>query len=235
MRSARSEHIVLAVLLLVPLAVAFIGWPMFVRWAAGPTPQPTPEVAGAEATSAAVAAASQPTPKPTVGAPQTVVPRAVATQAAQVVQPTATQAAAPIAAAAQPTATRAPQAQATVVPTLVQQPLPAPSADDPGAAVQDFYARVARHDFAGAAALWSPQMRAQFPPSENINTRFSQTRSVTVHRAQVVSEDPAGSRATVAVDLTESAADGQHHWSGDWQLVHGPNGWLLDQPALRPS
>ena len=57
--------------------------------------------------------------------------------------------------------------------------------------------------------------------------------ALTVNRAQVVSKDPAGSRATVAVDLTESAADGQHHWSGAWYLVRGSSGWLLDQPSLQ--
>src|SRR3954447_24831680 len=73
MRSARSEHILLAILLAVPLAVAFLGWPAFVRWAVGPSPQPTPEVAGASATSGAVA--GSPRLRPTVGAAPTITGR----------------------------------------------------------------------------------------------------------------------------------------------------------------
>jgi hypothetical protein len=96
--------------------------------------------------------------------------------------------------------------------------------------VHDFYARVAVHDFEEAAALWSPQMRAAFPPAQNIDQRFSGTRAVTVQRADVVSRS--GDRAAVAVDLDEAAADGQHHWSGTWYVVRGPDGWLLDQPQL---
>lgn len=73
-------------------------------------------------------------------------------------------------------------------------------------------------------------MRAAFPPAQNINERFSGTRAVAVQRADVVAQT--ADRATVAVDLDEAAADGQHHWSGTWQVVRGPDGWLLDQPQL---
>lgn len=76
-------------------------------------------------------------------------------------------------------------------------------------------------------------MRASFPPQQNIDARFSQTRSVAVQRADVVSQN--GQQAAVAVDVLESAADGQHHWAGTWQVVRGPNGWLLDQPQLQPA
>ena len=73
-------------------------------------------------------------------------------------------------------------------------------------------------------------MRAAFPPAENINQRFSGTLAVTVQRADVVAI--AGDRAAVAVDVDEAAVDGKHHWSGTWQLVRAPDGWLLDQPQL---
>ncbi|MBV9174557.1 MAG: hypothetical protein JOZ81_31230 [Chloroflexi bacterium] len=201
MRSARSEHILLAALLLVPLVMAFLGWPAFMRWAAGPSPEATPAAAGAAATSTAVVGA--PTSRPTQGVPPTVNSR--------------------------PTAVPTVRVTATPVPVAATQATA--GADDPSAAVQDFYARVAAHDFDDAAALWSPRMRAAFPPAQNIDQRFSGTRSVTVRRADVVSQT--GDRAAVAVQLDEAAADGQHHWSGTWQVVRGPDGWLLDQPQLQ--
>jgi hypothetical protein len=76
-------------------------------------------------------------------------------------------------------------------------------------------------------------MRETFPPAQNINERFRDTRAVTVQRADLVSQT--GDRAAVAVDLDEAAADGQHHWSGTWYVVRGPDGWLLDQPQLQGS
>jgi cytoskeletal protein RodZ len=229
MRSARSEHLVIAVLLALPLVIALIGWPAFVRWAVDPGPRPTPEVAGAAATSVATAQGSgsataapptnAPRARPTQPAAATpataATPTAVAQNAPQVVRPTATP----------------PPAQATQVAAGTADS--SASAADPSAAVQDFYAHVAQHDFASAAALWTPRMRSAFPPQENIDARFSQTRSITLRRADVVSES--GNQAAVAVDLVESAADGQHHWSGSWQVVRGPNGWLLDEPRLQPD
>jgi cytoskeletal protein RodZ len=201
MRSARSEHILLAALLAVPLAVAFLGWSAFVRWAVGPSPQPTPEVAGATSVAAA------PTPRPTVGAPPTITsrPTTVPTESAT----------------AEPVAIASSQSDEPTAPAPTPVPA-APGASDPSTAVEDFYARVAAHDFTDAATLWSPRMRAAFPPAQNIDQRFSRTRALTVQRAQVVS-----------VDLDEATTDGQHHWSGTWSLVRGPDGWLLDQPQLQ--
>ncbi len=74
-------------------------------------------------------------------------------------------------------------------------------------------------------------MRAAFPPAQNIEQRFSGTHAVTVQRADVVSQTD--DHAAVAVDLDEAAADGEHHWSGTWQVVRTPDGWLLDEPQLQ--
>ena len=138
MRSVRSEHILLAALLAVPVAVALIGWPAFVRWAVGPLPEPTPEVAGASAT--LVILPAPPTRRPTVGAPPTAASRST-------VVPTVglTATATPI------VATQATEASSASAPQ--NTPTPAVRANDPSAAVQDFYARVAAHDFTDAAAL----------------------------------------------------------------------------------
>jgi len=224
MRSARSEHILLAALLAVPVVVAFIVWPALVRWAVGPSPESAPEVAGASATSAA--GASAPTPRPTVGAPPTIASHSTAVPTVAIAP---TQSAIAATRANAPNSASAPVSAPTPA-VRAADPSAAVHATDPSAAVQDFYARVAAHDFQDAAALWSPRMRATFPPAQNIDQRFSRTRAVTVRRADVVSQN--GDRAAVAVDLDEAAADGQHHWSGTWYEVRGPDGWLLDQPQL---
>src|SRR5690348_242816 len=165
MRSARSERILLIVLLAIPLAVAFLGWPAFVRWAVGPSPQPTPAVAGARATAAPVAAA------PTARSTPTVASRATAT--AVVAATTAPTAIPTTVAAAQPAVDSTPPPK----PAAQSQNLSTPvaGAEGPRAAVEDFYARVAAHDFEAAASLWTPHMRAAFPPAENIDQRFSRT------------------------------------------------------------
>jgi cytoskeletal protein RodZ len=137
MRSAKSEHILLVALLAVPLAVVFLGWPAFARWAAGPSPAPTPEVAGASATSAPPASA--PTRGPTPGVPATVASRATA--------------GATLSTTATPGLVAATQANRSVSKPAANAPTPVVGADDPGAAVQAFYARVAAHDFDNAASL----------------------------------------------------------------------------------
>lgn len=223
MRPARPEHIVLAIFLAVPLSVISLGWPAFVDWMMGPAPEPTPEVAGARETSTAQSEAdSVPTRRPpTAGLPATIAPKAVSTQNAPTPTPQLTDTP-----EAPPSPTGTPAAS-TPAPTAARTP----SAPDPSAAVRQFYDRVSKHDFANAAALWSPRMVALFAPQQNIDERFSQTHSISVKRADVVSQN--GERAAVAVDVAESAADGQHHWTGAWQVVNGPNGWLLDEPELQ--
>jgi len=64
-----------------------------------------------------------------------------------------------------------------------------------------------------------------------MDQRFGGTRAVTVRRAAGVSKT--ADRAAHAADLDEAAADGEHHWSGTWQVVRGSDGWLLDEPELQ--
>jgi hypothetical protein len=226
-----SEKVVLLTALLLPVLVVTLGWPTFVKWVTGsPAAQPTPEVAGAAATSVALARLSQPTPRPTVGAPPTVQANGADRAPAATPEPATTSApvAAPTSAPVAAAPTRAPAGAAA--PT--RAPSGAPAADDPSQAVASFYSLVSRHDFDPAAQLWSPHMRAAFPPQENINQRFSQTQSIRLQRVDVVNRDSA--EATVAVDLVESATTGQRHYVGTWQLVRGAGGWMLDQPQLQP-
>ena len=242
-----TEKLVLVVALVVPLLVVAFGWPTFVNWIAGPASQPTPEVAGAAATSVATARAVQPTARPTIGAPPTL--DAAATRQAAAAAPTT--AARPQAAAAPTTAAPPPAGGPTAAPPAAAAPgPPAPTAappnpaaaqargaapaGDPRQIVSSFYDLVSTHQFDTAAQLWSPQMRSAFPPDQNIYQRFSNTQAIRLQRADVVSQDQA--QATVAVDLVESDAQaGQHHFVGTWHLVRGPAGWMLDQPDLRPA
>jgi hypothetical protein len=236
-----SDKLVLILALAVPLLVVTVGWPKFVEWAGGPpSAQPTPEVAGAAATQAVSARAAAATPRPTIGAPPTI----AATTAAA---PNAAGAATQVPAADPQTTTAAnPQPAAANPQTAPNQPTPAVAgarapvaggqpdgaAVEPTQAVSTFYALVSQGQFDSAAALWTPRMRAQFPPRENIDQRFSRTQAIQVNRAEVLNQDQ--SRATVAVDLTESdAVAGRRRYVGNWHLVHGANGWLLDQPELQ--
>ncbi len=144
------EKAILLVAVSVPLLVALVGWPLLVRWMAGP-----------------------------------------------------------------PTSAPRPQ---TVGPTEI--------------VVSTFYELVSNHQFGPAAELWSPRMRASFPPAENIDQRFSRTESIRLQRADVLSQDQV--EATVAVDLLERGAGaGPRHYVGTWRLVRGADGWMLDEPSLK--
>jgi hypothetical protein len=39
----------------------------------------------------------------------------------------------------------------------------------------------------------------------------------------------------VAIDLVEVRGGQTYHWVGNWYLVQGSSGWLLDRPSLRPA
>ena len=120
------------------------------------------------------------------------------------------------------------------LPRGTPEPVAAPGTATPDSAVRSFYARLNQADFGGAAGLWTAHMRSAFPPAQNIDSRFAQTRSLSVQRADVVSMDAAHGRATVALTLTEvvGSPPQTRTYTGDWYLVHGSNGWLLDQPDL---
>jgi hypothetical protein len=98
-----------------------------------------------------------------------------------------------------------------------------------------FYQLIDQHQFDQAAGLWTPRMRATYPPAQNITERFRNTQEITVQHAQVSASDEAAGRATVSVALLEvvGSPSATRHWVGTWQLVRGPDGWLLDQPNLQ--
>lgn len=122
-------------------------------------------------------------------------------------------------------------------------PQPSPSIEgiassgtaDPATVVSRFYQLIGQHQFDQAAGLWSSNMRAQYPPAQNITGRFSNTAEVTVQRAKAISVDEGAGKATVEVDVIEivGSPGTTRNWVGSWVLVRGPEGWLLDQPNLQ--
>ena len=130
--------------------------------------------------------------------------------------------------------TKAPAPSSTVAPTPVptRTAVTVAAIGGPDAAVADFYARVARRDFRGAAALWSSRMQANFPPAEFIDGRFANTTSLRLLGNETTAVDAVTGRATVAIDLVETTSSGTQRWVGTWQLVRGTEGWLLDRPSL---
>jgi hypothetical protein len=145
------------------------------------------------------------------------------------------------------------QATAVAMPPRAEPPTPPPGVPTPAAvrpeatrvsrgaqadtgptsAVATFYALVERHEFDSAAQLWTPRMRAEFPPAENIHSRFAQTQQVVVNRVEVVAAR--GDEAVVGVDLNERNSAGERHYVGTWSVVHTGDTWLLDQPNLQAA
>ena len=107
----------------------------------------------------------------------------------------------------------------------------------PDDAVRSFYAYVLQGQYGDALGLWSQQMQRSYPPAENINSRFARTQDLRLDRVDVVDVDSAHGRATVAVRLAEVVGPptATRQYTGNWYLVRGPGGWLLDQPSLRQT
>ncbi|MBV9581556.1 MAG: LysM peptidoglycan-binding domain-containing protein [Chloroflexi bacterium] len=123
------------------------------------------------------------------------------------------------------------------LPSGTPEPVVTTGVDTPEAAVRSFYAHLNQADFSGAAGLWTAHMRKAFPPAQNIDSRFAQTQSLSVQRADVVALDTAQGRATVALRLTEVAGSPAQTrtYAGNWYLVRESSGWLLDQPDLHTT
>ena len=136
-----------------------------------------------------------------------------------------------------PTPSAPPPEQAPVAPPAADHPVPVPafetSVGDPTSSVAGFYRAVAAHQFDAAAAAWSAQMQANYPPSEFINHRFVYTQGISLRAARVLANS--GQVSTVYIDLIEVYAGTTRHWVGTWQLVSSSSGWLLNQPNLRAA
>ena len=165
-----------------------------------------------------------------VGRPQPSVPDAALRPAA----PAATTTAA-AQAVATPDATSTPQATPgpteTSTPALPSPDGVAPSGSDPAASVALFYQAVSSHDFAAAAALWTPRMQAQFPPAEFIDHRFTATQQINLQGERLLGSGDGV--AIVYVRIVEVIGGHSRRWVGTWQLVNTGSGWLLNRPNLR--
>jgi hypothetical protein len=115
--------------------------------------------------------------------------------------------------------------------------LPSTDTAAPVDTVRSFYRLAEQGPRYQAADLWTPRLRALFPPAENITSRFSHTRELVVERADLVALDPTAGRATVAVVVREQLDSPplERRYHGTWDLVRAPDGWLLDQPDLRAT
>ena len=98
--------------------------------------------------------------------------------------------------------------------------------------VRSFYDLITQERFDEAAALWSPQMQANYPPSTNIYGRFDRTRQIVIREIAPVPQNTGG--ATVAIDILEVLDNGvTRRWVGTWQMVWDGSRWLMDAPNLR--
>lgn len=77
-------------------------------------------------------------------------------------------------------------------------------------------------------------MQATNPPDEYIVARFTPTQRLFVQNATVTARDDAAGTATVSVQVQEAYGSPAvtRTWTGTWQLVRGPRGWLLDRAQL---
>lgn len=194
----------------------------------GPTRQPT-ATSVTQATAVPLVIPTQvPTLAPAIATATAIVPTVPAPSPTPLAPAVATPEPLPSPRAVAPTQPAVPPS-ATIVGPVV-------AANSPAEAVQRFYQLVNQRQFDQAAQLWSPRMKAQFPPDDEINGRFSQTQSIEVRIGAVQGGGNDG-QATVAVELTETRGTPAttSRYVGSWLLVRGPSGWLLDQPNLRPA
>ena len=132
--------------------------------------------------------------------------------------------------------TPAPVAVATPAP-VAPQPEPddepaAPAAAqsrDPAETIALWYELVENEEFDAAYALWSPNMKANYPRQENLDNRWSGTAEVRMEQLYVAQQSD--TYAAVQANFTEVYEDGSSvRRVGWWDLMMGPDGWLLEAP-----
>jgi tRNA A-37 threonylcarbamoyl transferase component Bud32 len=141
-----------------------------------------------------------------------------------------------------PTAPPTPTVSPVVRPSPKPTPRPTPRpvrptvagpARDPAETVDRFYRFVEVHDYDAAAALWSPRMRSQYPPSRYIDGRFDATTRIDVNRLRIERMSVARREAVVFIDITEYRMSGApRRWVGTWDLVLINGVWRMDEPHL---
>jgi tRNA A-37 threonylcarbamoyl transferase component Bud32 len=125
-----------------------------------------------------------------------------------------------------------PRATPRPTPRPASSTVPGP-ARDPAETVDRFYRMVEVHDYDAAAALWSPRMRREYPPSRYIDGRFDATTRIDVNRLRIERMSLAGRDAVVYIDITEYRSSGApRRWVGTWDLVLIDGAWRMDDPHL---
>ena len=128
-----------------------------------------------------------------------------------------------------------PKATARATPRPTPRPTQAVAGPsrDPAETVARFYALIERHDYDAAAALWSPRMRREYPPSRYIDGRFDATTGFDINRLRIERMSVSSGTAVVAIDITEYRSSGSpRRWVGSWDLVLINGQWLMDDPDL---
>lgn len=96
------------------------------------------------------------------------------------------------------------------------------------ATVEQFYTYLSSHDFASAYAMFSPAFQATHPFAA-----FKAGYNNTVSFTTTVSAAPTpANRVLVTIQAVERKAGGgtvNHTYTGNWDLIWGGSGWLLDR------
>ena len=221
-RSGRPRRVLALVVLGAAVAVGLAVARPFVG---APGVDGSPRVAAGEATRPA-----KPPPTAVSGPP------VVAPVAAQVDAPT-------VAATSAPTPTGAPASVASATPgpspVAADQGAGAPSdigTADPVQTVRSLYRLLGQSDYDRLPGLLSGRLRDTLPWQPDALRQRIPSGSLTVERAELVSQDADGRLATVAVQVRETiwpGSDRSRTYVGTWQLVRGPSGWLLDGSDLQ--
>jgi hypothetical protein len=189
-----------------------------------PPPVPTERPTLSPPSTATPTVAPTPSPTPTEGPSIAPTPDPTREPAPK---PTAEPIPKPTAKPPQPTpeATPRPTPPATPEPTAA----PATQALDPAETVARFYELVVDGRFDEAAELWTPRMREEYPPDENIDGRFSRTTRIDLERLDVRSIDD-GTAVVVVALIEYRSSRPPREFVGTWDLVRHGSGWLMDEP-----
>jgi serine/threonine-protein kinase len=111
------------------------------------------------------------------------------------------------------------------------QPAPPSASPAPSTALDDFYTRAANHDFAGAWALGTDNLHAQFNGSiDTFRGTFATLRSIQFPELRVASQS--GDAATVQFSSIALHTDRTDRCSGQASMVRAGSQWLVDHIAV---
>jgi eukaryotic-like serine/threonine-protein kinase len=114
---------------------------------------------------------------------------------------------------------------------------PAPAASSsttPVSAVEHFYEAAANHQYPAAWALADANLRSQLGGYAAFQHQMSAVRSITFHRAEVVSGASAGA-ATVSVKTTSVQTDRTQECTGTARTVSSSGTWMVDAISISCS